>query len=62
MKPVSIQIDTDDLAENLQQAETIKQNMIQLLRQLEAKATGKSVETPGSWRHHTSDWAKQNPV
>jgi hypothetical protein len=61
MQQPSIQNDPDSLAESLRQAEIIKQDMTELLRQLETKATGKSIAKPGTWRHHPSDWAKQYP-
>ena len=61
MRQPSIQNDPDGLAESLRQAEIIKQDMTELLRQLETKATGKSITKPGAWRHHPTDWAEQNP-
>jgi len=50
------------LAENLAQAEAIKAEMTELLRQLETKVTGKSIAKPGGWRHHPQEWAATNPT
>ena len=61
MKQASIQNDADSLAESLRQAEVIKQDMTELLRQLETNATGKTITKPGAWRHRPTDWAEQNP-
>ncbi|HVQ44038.1 MAG TPA: hypothetical protein VMT30_03670 [Candidatus Saccharimonadia bacterium] len=49
------------LTQNLAHAEAIKREMTELLRELESRATGKSVPgKPGGWRHHPVEWAAQN--
>ena len=45
------------LATRLARAATIKHEMTDLLRQLEATAAGKPVDKPGGWRHHPTAWA-----
>jgi hypothetical protein len=44
----------------LAEAAAIKREMLDLLIELETKATGHSPERPGAWRHHPAEWAKQN--
>ncbi|GEM_PF-3376502 len=61
MNQIPAESHTDNLARDLRQAEVIKQNMAELMSQLETKATGKTIPKPGGWRHHPLDWAEQNP-
>lgn len=49
-----------NLAENLAQAASIKAEMTELLRELETKTAGRTIEKPGGWRHHPIDWADKN--
>lgn len=50
------------LAADLTQAESIKAEMTELLRELEAKVTGKTIAKPGGWRHHPEEWAVENQL
>jgi hypothetical protein len=45
------------LAADLAQAERIKAEMEQLLRELETAAAGHSIPKSGAWRHHPTQWA-----
>ena len=50
------------LAQALDDGAAIKREMLELLIELETKATGKSPARPGIWRHHPVQWAKDNPT
>ena len=49
------QLDVD-----LEAAAAIKAEMTQLLKDLEQKATGKTQDKIGGWRHHPKTWVKDN--
>ncbi len=50
------------LSQALEDAAAIKREMLELLIDLETKATTKTPVRPGIWRHHPVQWAKDNPV
>lgn len=51
-----------NLATELALAEAIKANMQKLLAELESAATKKPVQKTGQWRHHPTEWAKDNKL
>ena len=48
------------LSQALDDAAAIKRDMLELLIDLETKATAKTPVRPGIWRHHPVQWAKDN--
>jgi hypothetical protein len=59
MKHSPITIPKTELRTHLDQAEAIKRDMTELLRELESKATGQPITKPGGWRHDPTGWANR---
>jgi len=62
IEPSPVSIPKSPLGAQLDEAEAIKREMTELLRQLEAKTTGQPVAKPGSWRHDSTGWLQRNDL
>ena len=52
----TVHIPKSDLANKLAEVSAIKDDMTQLLRQLEEKASGQPAARVGTWRHDPDAW------
>ncbi len=59
MKRGQIVIPKTELGQKLDQAETIKAEMTELLRELEERVAGEKIEKVGTWRHDPLGWTKK---
>jgi hypothetical protein len=57
-----VTIPQSPLAQKLTRARIIQRDMVRLLVELEAQATGQAPVQPGSWRHHPAEWLAEHPV
>lgn len=62
MKRGEIIIPQTKLEKVIGRTATAKREMTELMRDLEQKATGKDIKTPGQWRHKPVAWAKQHDL
>jgi hypothetical protein len=55
----TVHIPKTDLGQKLAEAASIKEDMTQLLRQLEEKASGQPAARVGAWRHDPEAWLRR---